>query len=73
MPFQPGNKLGEKFEPGNTASSLENREAKRIREIKEEREEKRWKKIWGEPSRRYRKRGKKKLPMKRFDPDGFPY
>lgn len=63
MPFQPGNKLGQKFEPGNTASSLENREEKRIREIKEEREEK----------RRYRKRGKKKLPMKRFDPDGFPY
>ena len=29
MPFQLGNKLGCKFQPGNTASSRENRESKR--------------------------------------------
>ena len=44
MPFQPGNKLGYKFEPGNTASSWENRQAKLERELWLER-------VLGKPSR----------------------
>ena len=51
MPFQAGNKLGYKFQPGNTASSRENRESKR--ELEEHLGKFSWFKKW---SRRRHKR-----------------